>query len=379
MSDAIRRRGYLDWVRGLAVLIMIQAHVLDSWTRPDARGAWQFRWAIIVAGFGAPMFLFLAGTSVALSAGSKERRTGDRRAGARAVMKRGVWVFFLAFVFRVQSWILGWGQPRTMLRVDILNIMGPSIVAAAALWGALRSTRARWLAFAASALGVSLLTPIVRSARILDALPDPIEAYLRPAYGSNFCLFPWLGFVFAGAVLGVLLDGVRSPWTESRLNAWLFGAGTALAVGAYGASFLPSPYAQSDFWRSSPSYFLLRTGILIVLVPLAYLWEKVAVLGSWSPMEQMGRNSLFIYWIHVEMVYGLISIPIHNSLTHRQAWAAYAVFVVFMFSCSMAKDRVVRWWNAGTREKGQGERDKRKGKGKGPKGKGEEEKLLHRI
>lgn len=379
MSDAIRRRGYLDWVRGLAVLIMIQAHVLDSWTRLDARAAWQFRWAIIVAGFGAPMFLFLAGTSVALSAGSKERRTGDRRAAARAVMKRGVWIFFLAFVFRVQSWILGWGQPRTMLRVDILNIMGPSIVAAAALWGALRSTRARCLAFAASAIGVSLLTPIVRSARILDALPDPMEAYLRPAYGSNFCLFPWLGFVFAGAVLGVLLDGVRSPRIESRLNAWFCGAGSALAFGAYGASFLQSLYAHSDFWRSSPSYFLLRTGILIVLVPIAYVWEKVGVRGSWSPMEQMGRNSLFIYWIHVEMVYGLISIPIHNSLTHRQAWAAYAVFVVFMFLCSMAKDRVVRWWNAGTREKGQGERNKGKGKGKRPKGKGEGEELLHRI
>jgi uncharacterized membrane protein len=364
MSDVIRRRGYLDWVRGLAVLIMIQAHVLDSWTRLDARGSWQFLWAIVVAGFGAPMFLFLAGVSVALSAGSKQRRTGERQPAARAVMKRGVWIFFLAFIFRVQAWILGWGQPRTLLKVDILNIMGPSIVAAAALWGALRSTRARCLAFAASALGVSLLTPIVRSARILDALPDPIEAYLRPVYGSNFylsnfCLFPWLGFVFAGAILGVLLDDVRSPRTESRLNVWVFGVGGALAVGAYGASFLPSPYADSEFWGSSPSYFLLRTGILIVLVPIAYVWEKVAVRGSWSPMEQMGRSSLFIYWIHVEMVYGLISLPIHNSLTHQQAWAAYAAFVGFMLLCSMAKDRVVRWWNGkGERDKGKSERGK---------------------
>jgi uncharacterized membrane protein len=364
MSDAIRRRGYLDWVRGLAVLIMIQAHVLDSWTRLDARGSWQFQWAIIMAGFGAPMFLFLAGASVALSAGSKQGRTGDRQAAARAVMKRGVWIFFLAFVFRVQAWILGWGQPRTLLKVDILNIMGPSIVAAATLWGALRSTHARSLAFAASALGVSLLTPIVRTTRILDALPDPIEAYLRPVYGSNFCLFPWLGFVFAGAMVGALLDDVRSPWTESRLNAWFFGLGGALAIGAYRASFLPSPYAHSEFWVSSPSYFLLRTGILIVLVPIAYVWEKVAVRGSWSPMEQVGRNSLFIYWIHVEMVYGLISLRIHHSLTHRQAWGAYAAFVVFMLLCSTAKDRVVRWWNA------KGERDK---------GQGERKKLLHRI
>ena len=350
---------------------MIQAHVLDSWTRVDARGSWQFLWAIIVAGFGAPMFLFLAGASVALSAGSKQRRTGDRQAAAHAVMKRGVWIFFLAFLFRVQAWILGWGPPRTLLRVDILNIMGPSIVAAAALWGALGSTRARSLAFAASALGVSLLTPIVRTTRILDALPDPIEAYLRPAYGSNFSLFPWLGFVFAGAIFGVFLDGVRSPQTESRLNAWFFGVGAALALGAYVASFLPSPFARSDFWGSAPSYFLLRTGILTLLVPIAYVWEKVAVRGSWSPMEQMGRSSLFIYWIHVEMVYGLISLPIHNALTHQQAWAAYAAFVVFMLLCSMAKDRVVRWWNAkGEMDKGQGERKN---------GQGEREKLLHRI
>jgi uncharacterized membrane protein len=359
MSDAIRRRGYLDWVRGLAVLIMIQAHVFDSWTRLDARGSWQFVWAIIVAGFGAPMFLFLAGASAALSVGSKQRRTGDRKAAARAVMKRGVWIFFLAFVFRVQALILGWGRPRTLLNVDILNIMGPSIVAAAALWGALRSTRARCLAFAASAVGISLLTPIVRTTRILDGLPDPIEAYLRPIYGSNFYLFPWSGFVFAGAIVGVLLDGVRSPRSESRLNAWFFGVGCALALGAFAASFLPSPYAHAEFWGSSPSYFLLRTGILIVLVPIAYVWEKVAVRGSWSPLEQMGRSSLFIYWIHVEMVYGLISLPIHHSLTHRQVWGAYAAFVVFMLLCSIAKDRIVRWWNAkGERDNGKGERGK---------------------
>jgi uncharacterized membrane protein len=36
MADGRLRRGYLDWLRGLAVLIMIETHVLDSWTRfPD--------------------------------------------------------------------------------------------------------------------------------------------------------------------------------------------------------------------------------------------------------------------------------------------------------------------------------------------------------
>ena len=344
MENLTGRRGYLDWARGLAVLIMIQAHLLDSWTRLDARGSWQFVWAIIVAGFGAPLFLFLAGVSVVFSASSKWRRSGDAKAAASAVMRRGGWIFFLAFVFRVQAWILGWGNPRGLLRVDILNIMGPSIVAAGALWGACRSARARLVAFASSAIGISLMTPIVRNTHLLDPLPDPIEAYIRYLQGfSNFCVFPWSGFVFAGAVVGVLLDGARSRERESRVNAWLFACGATLTAFAYGISFLPSPYAHSEFWGGSPAYFALCSGIMTLVIPVAYAWERVAVRGRWSPMEQLGRSSLFIYWIHVEMVYGLISLRLHKALTHRQAWAAYAAFVVFMLVCSIAKDRVVRW------------------------------------
>jgi uncharacterized membrane protein len=364
MENVTGRRGYLDWARGLAVLIMIQAHLLDSWTRLDARGSWQFVWAIIVAGFGAPLFLFLAGVSVVLSASSKWRRSGDVVAAASAVMRRGVWIFFLAFVFRVQAWILGWAHPRTLLRVDILNIMGPSIVAAGALWGVCRSARTRAIGFAASAIGISLLTPIVRTTQILDVLPDPIEGYARPLQGlANFSIFPWSGFVFAGAFVGVLLDGARTPDREARLNGWLLAGGAALAAFAFGASFLPSPYAHSDFWGGSPAYFALRCGILTLVLPVAYGWEKLAVRGRWSPMEQLGRSSLFIYWIHVEMVYGLISLRIHRALTHGQAWVAYAAFVVFMLLCSIAKDRVVRWWSPPEREKGKGKRDREKGQG----------------
>lgn len=348
MSDAPRRRTYLDSIRGVAVLIMIQAHVLDSWTRTDARASWQFQWATIVAGFGAPLFLFLAGTSVALAAGSKLRRAGDQKEAARGVMKRGAWLFFLAFVFRVQAWILGWAHPRTLLKVDILNIMGPSIVAAGAIWGAFRSPRARIIALAGSALALSLLTPIVRTTTLLDGLPDPIEGYIRPlARLSNFCIFPWSGFVFAGAAVGVLLESARALEAERRLNAQLFAVGAALAIAAYAASYLPSPYAHSEFWSGSPAYFLIRTGLLIASVPIAYGWEKLTSSVPWSPLAQLGRNSLFIYWIHVEMVYGLISRPVHRALTHEQAWAAYALFVLFMFLCSLTKDRVIQWWKGG--------------------------------
>ena len=357
MVETRRRRGYLDWMRGLAVLVMIEAHVIDSWTRVDARRTWQFMWAMILGGFGAPLFLYLAGLSVALSAGSRLRRTGDAGAAARFVMMRGWWVFGLAFVFRVQSWILGLGAPRTLLKVDILNIMGPAIVAAAALWGMCRTPRARGLVFAAAALAIAFLAPVVRQLPVLEAWPAALAGYVRPVAGqSNFCMFPWAGFVFAGAVAGVLIDQAQTRSAEALLNARLFAWGAIVAAAAYGASRLPSPYAHSDFWGASPAFFLLRTGVITLLVSMAYAWDarrlwmrtgprgpaSAELPERWSPMQQLGRSSLFIYWIHVELVYGLISLRIHKRLTHPQAWAALAAFTVLMLGCAVLKDWFLR-------------------------------------
>jgi uncharacterized membrane protein len=345
------RRGYLDWMRGLAVLIMIEAHVIDSWTQLADRQSREFGWSMILGGFGAPLFLLLAGVSVALSASSKSRRLGDPGAASRAVMRRGWQIFLLAFVFRIQAWVLGWAAPRTLLKVDILNIMGPAIVAAAALWGIAASRgehgreRRQYAIFAAATLAMTLLTPIIRATPLLDALPDPIEGYIRPRAGlTNFSFFPWAGFVFAGALLGVAIDRTRTRAAETRLNTTFLIAGAALAIGAYAASFLPSPYARSDFWTSSPAFFFIRLGVMTAAIAVAYAWGVRHAVERWSPMQQLGRTSLFIYWIHVEMVYGLISLPLHKGLSHGHAWIALGAFSVFMLGCSIAKDRVVRWW-----------------------------------
>ncbi len=354
-DETRRRRGYLDWMRGLGVVVMIEAHVIDSWTRLPDRLTPPFQWAIIVGGFGAPLFLFLAGISVALSAGSKLRRSGDVRSAAAAVMRRGLWIFLLAFVFRVQAWILGLGAPSGLLKVDILNIMGPGIMAAAALWGAFRSPRGRAIGFAAAALAFALAAPFLWAAPWLDAWPEPLVSYLRPTQGrSNFSLFPWVGFVFAGGLVGVLIDETRTAGAEAAINVRLLVWGAAVSAAALLAARLPGAYAGSDFWGASPAFFLLRAGVITLVIGLAYVWDRRPRLGQsrgpgltsdaaphgWSPMLLLGRNSLFIYWIHVELVYGLISIPIHRRLSLPAAWAAFGAFAIFMVACAALRDRV---------------------------------------
>ena len=58
--------------------------------------------------------------------------------------------------------------------------------------------------------------------------------------------------------------------------------------------------------------------------------------GDWVPrpfaiLERFGRNSLFIYWIHVELVYGYTTWVIHRKLPLWGTGVAYVVFCTAMF------------------------------------------------
>lgn len=360
MSDATlpARRPYLDALRGVAVLIMIEAHAIDSWTRVADRRSRAFGEALILGGFGAPLFLFLAGAAVAMSAASKARRTGDSRAAARAVQRRGLQIFLLAFVFRFQSLVLSQAPVWTMLKVDILNIMGPAIILAAMVWGAFRTTRARVVAFGVGTVAIVWVTPLVRGAAGLAVLSDSLEGYLRPVPGlTNFTLFPWVAFVMAGGAAGVILDAARTADADRRVNIGFGLAGVLMMLAAYQASFLPALGAPSAFWTTSASFFFMRLGVMVAAVGLAYLWEQRPTLrlGSgqaagrrWSPLQVLGRSSLFIYWIHVELVYGLISLPLHGAFTLRGAWIGVVLFGFLMLAAAAGKDRAMKWWRGDT-------------------------------
>lgn len=350
MKAPSTRRTYLDVLRGVAVLVMMEAHIVDSWTQIGARSSKAFGLSLILGGFGAPLFLFLAGIAVPLSGGSKARRLGDDRAAARLVEKRGLQVFLLAFLFRFQAFVISRSPLWTLLKVDILNIMGPAIAGTALLWGRCRTTRSRLIAFTVATAVLALATPIVRGITELGLLPPFVRGYFQPVPGwTNFTFFPWAAFVTGGAIIGTLLDRARTPASERTVNGWLAGAGILTAVGAYAASFLPSPYAHSSFWTSSPCFFFLRGGVMTVAIAAAFLWEQRPAARTErpairTPLRLLGQSSLFVYWIHVEMVYGVISTPLHHSLTLQESWVGLGLFTVFMVGCTLAKDRVKTWW-----------------------------------
>jgi uncharacterized membrane protein len=345
------RKVYLDWLRGVAVIVMVMAHVTDAWTRQEDRGRTLYMYTVFVAGLAAPLFLFLAGLTLSMAASARAQRVGFAAAASMARW-RALQIFALAFLFRLQSQLLGWGALINFLKVDILNIMGITMMAAAILWGLSQRPSVRIVLFALATIALAMSTPLVRETPLLSALPDAMEAYIRPLPGrTTFALFPWSGFLLAGAIAGELLSAARTDRDERQLHTGLLVAGLGGGAIAYATSFLPSIYPIANFWTSSPTFFFARLGICTMLVPIARAVDAFhglvrARFGDRLPegmpgqvITTLGRSSFFVYWIHVEMAYGGIAKPIKRALPLEVSLMATVALCLALYAIVKWKDR----------------------------------------
>ena len=343
MSRTPDRRRDIDIARGIAVLLMIEAHTTDAWTRAASKATAAYRDALVLGGFAAPLFLWLAGIGVVLSASRVAARTGNRVLACDAVVRRGLEIFILAFLFRLQAFILSPGGPPVMLfRVDILNIMGPAIACTGVLWLVAVAPHEQAIAFAVATAVTALLTPLVRASPIVDHLPTWVQWYVRPAGDhTTFTAFPWMGFVFAGGAAGTLIAAARTTTAERRAYVAMAIAGAALVAVGLMTAARPSLYASSSFWTSSPTWFAIRLGVL--MVALAAL-SACANLALFAPVARIGRASLFVYWIHVELVYGYASWWWRGRLPLWATLAGCAAFSVLMYGAVALRDRATIAW-----------------------------------
>jgi uncharacterized membrane protein len=357
-AGASRRAGYIDWMRGLAVVVMVFAHTVDSWTRLDERKTQAYFWFLVIAGMGAPMFLWLAGLSVPLAAHARMRRGASVAEASWRLQVRGWQIFGLAMLFRLQAYVFSpgasfWG----LFKVDILNVMGISLVVTAWLWGRSASSRVRVVTAACVAAAIVVLSAPLRVWEWPGVLPDPIEFYLRPQPNrTTFTLFPWMAFVPAGLVVGEWLATAGAAARRFgaagagiRLHAAFVAGGSLFALAAYWLSFRPTLVAGSQFWTTSPAFFGMRAGALVAVLGLCYflvrpggVWDRATWPRRWSPMEQLGRTSLFLYWIHVELAYGIFSRPLHKQLSFGSALLVSTAFMVLLLGASVAK---TVWWD----------------------------------
>ena len=125
-----QRLTYIDWMRGLACLVMFQDHCYDSWLSETARQSKVYRASQLGGTLPAPLFLFLAGISFALITDRWRSREAPVGKTAATTIRRGAEILGLGLLFRLQEYVLGqpWAPWTDLLRVDVLNVIGVAIM-----------------------------------------------------------------------------------------------------------------------------------------------------------------------------------------------------------------------------------------------------------
>ena len=334
------RLSYVDWTRGFAVLLMMQTHAYDGWLSEAGKSTFFYKLSRLAGGYPAPLFLFLSGLSLALMGEGLLERGKPPVEVRRWSIRRGLEVVGYAVAFRLWMFTTGgFSRPSELLRVDVLNCIGLSMLLVGALALAAEAPRARLRRSIGLAAGVALLTPLAWDLPWPQWIPGPLRAYwCGRAPGAFFPLFPWAGFTAAGAATGLTLAWARKADRETVTVA-CFGLAGALAFPvALALDRLPSLYPVRDFWWTSPNYFLIKLGVMWLLLWFAQLWSRTPWARWPSPLRQLGRTSLLVYWVHIEIVYGgIVASGLRHRLSVTEASLALLVLTLAMLALSLLR------------------------------------------
>lgn len=287
------RLGSIDQLRGFAVVCMVLIHAVNAFLVPDMRSGLGYVISEFFGGIAAPSFLTLAGLSAAILS----RKEG----GAARVSWRGAEILMLAFAFRIFEWAVGGEGARSnyILRVDVLNCIGASLV----LLGAMLSVKAPGIVFAVLGALTFIVTPFVKSAHLPN---HPLAYYLAHPTMAPFSMFGWTGYALIGCALGLLAPTLNDDLLRK------IGRGALLASLLLRFLRLQLKLPATDF----DTIFMfervsLTIGLFAVLPYLANLHRHIATFLGF-----LGRHSLLIYCVHVELCYGLLL----WGLRDRQGW-----------------------------------------------------------
>jgi fucose 4-O-acetylase-like acetyltransferase len=144
--------------------------------------------------------------------------------------------------------------------------------------------------------------------------------------------------------VGFVLLGDWARKRDAAVIAIAGGAGVGLIYFSRWLDARPVQiYPVYDYWHTSPNFFMMRVGMLLMILAAAWAWCRWGA-GQWgfSPLIQLGQTSLLVYWVHIEFVYGRLSILPKHAVSIPTASLGLLVIVLAMLLLS-----VLRTWLKG--------------------------------
>ena len=305
-----RRFGFIDLLRGLALVVMIETHVVNAYLPLQSRHNTFFFWLTFVNGLVAPAFLFASGFSLILQMDRKWEEWLGFGPAFWTNMRRLGFITLVAYYTHLQHFKLSkYLRPeepnlwKDTLQVDILQciIVSLLVVQLLAFMVRTRTLLARGAILLAG--GVAAATPWMWDHDFTTSVPLLLALFLNPHGVSLFPLFPWICFVLAGSVSAVFfLNSVRDGRETGQIRRFLV-SGVVLVLA--GLALRSAPYTlpgYADFYTTSPLYVLVRLGCVLVLCAALYATEK----RTPAAVRTAGQESLLVYGVHLWLIFAVL-------------------------------------------------------------------------
>ena len=304
------RSVFVDVARAAAILMMVQGHTLHVVLATDLRTGTAFDLWSFLRGLTSCMFLLLSGFVFALAT---HRQWTDQFVSHAATGRRfrrfGFFLllgYALHFPMAKLARLYGMSDERwqSFLVVDVLQCIAVMLATLQGLLWLVRTPRHHTTAAAVGCAAIIALTPTMWRIDWAAHAPTLIAAYLSPATGSPFPLFPWGAYILLGAALGGLYVRSRMDPLAGFAERVLIGGGLGMLLVAFVCVRIPlQPFGPTDFWSTSPNQFLVRSGsVMLGLGLLARVCRLVSKPAY--PVQALAHESLTVYAVHLGIVYG---------------------------------------------------------------------------
>lgn len=302
---------FLDLLRAVAVVAMIQGHTVDILLihtyRDDSfvHYLWNFN-----RGLTAPLFLFTAGcvfTFVYMKSNSVFRDNPRVKKG----LYRGLFLIIIGYLIKFptsgflnfttvseKSW-------EVFYAIDVLQLIGIGLILLIFIFYIWEKSGLDFTGLIIiSIAGLFLLTVLCEYIDWYTYLHPLPAGYLYMGEGAKFPILPNLVYILAGAILGrfIALKQKTVNSRELRISLALYGISLIILYEILNIihNFTDNPL---NLFSKTTNIVFIRTGLVLIIVLLIMeLSSKIKKLPK--VVEITGTYTLLIYVVHLFILYG---------------------------------------------------------------------------
>jgi len=281
-----------DILKGVAVILMIQVHIMELFADPQIYSSWIGRLSLFLGGPpAAPVFMAVMGYFVARSQKTRFKRVirGLKLIGLGFLLNLGLNMHVLIRIFSGEIQLNPW---NFIFGVDILFVAGLGIIIIALLRPLLRERVIAWLALALLVAAANPWLPVYSGqAGWLKYL----QAYFWGYYSwSYFPVFPWMGYVLLGFSFS-LLDK-KYGLSEFSVNTRFYSALILFVILAFTFTYGSKVSAILEiYYHHNLLYFIWASGFLLFWIILWDFLVQKFDAGLFSYLRWVGKNVTSFY------------------------------------------------------------------------------------